>query len=80
MLNAIVSAINEHCSDVEKIMLFGSYARGNYKEEKDLKENRKSGHVSDYDILVVTKTKEIALNRTLWNNIKNKLKKLELSA
>ncbi|NIA17023.1 MAG: hypothetical protein GWO86_01615, partial [Planctomycetes bacterium] len=35
----------------EMIILYGSYARGDYKEQKDLAPDRKSGHVSDYDIL-----------------------------
>lgn len=40
---------------VEMVILYGSYARGDWKEEKDLKPGRWSGHASDYDILVVTK-------------------------
>lgn len=40
---------------VEMVILYGSYARGGWKEEKDLKPGRWSGHASDYDILVVTK-------------------------
>jgi predicted nucleotidyltransferase/HEPN domain-containing protein len=39
---------------VEMVILYGSYARGDWKEEKDLKPERWSGHASDYDILVVT--------------------------
>jgi uncharacterized protein len=40
---------------VEMVILYGSYARGGWKEEKDLKPGRWSGHASDYDILVVTR-------------------------
>ncbi len=50
--------ITEIVSDlegVEMVILFGSYARGDWREEKALKPNRWSGHASDYDILVVTK-------------------------
>ena len=52
------------------IILFGSYARGDYKEEADLEPDRKSGHASDYDILVVTPDKSAANNSRLWKNIK----------
>lgn len=45
----IISARDE----VEMIILFGSYARGDWREEKDLPARRWSGHASDYDILVV---------------------------
>ena len=79
-LQKITSVICNNCQELEKIILFGSYARGDYKEEKDLDKFRKSGHVSDYDILVVTNTKEVALNHSLFNEIKTKLKKFKLSA
>ncbi len=49
-LEKIEKIIRKHCDDVEMIILFGSYARGDWKEESDLKPDRKSGHVSDYDI------------------------------
>lgn len=70
-LKHIVSVIRKTCNDVEMIILFGSYARGNYKEETDLKPDRKSGHKSDYDILVVTQEKSTALNTGLWQKITN---------
>jgi predicted nucleotidyltransferase len=41
--------------EVEMVILFGSYARGDWREEKDLEPDRWSGHASDYDILVVVK-------------------------
>jgi predicted nucleotidyltransferase/HEPN domain-containing protein len=46
--------------EVEMVILFGSYARGDWREEKDLEANRWSGHASDYDILVVVKEPERA--------------------
>lgn len=63
----------------EMIILYGSYARGDYKEQKDLDPNRKSGHVSDYDILVVTSEKKTAGNTSLWHNATKKCDKLKLS-
>lgn len=53
------------CDDIEMIILYGSYARNQYKESKDLAPNRWSGSVSDYDLLVITGSKETALNRPL---------------
>lgn len=79
-LEQIVQTIRENCDDVEKIILYGSYARGNYKEEKDLKPDRKSGHVSDYDILVITQKKRVALDTSLWNKISTQCQNLNLSA
>jgi HEPN domain-containing protein len=51
-----------------------------YKEKKDLREGRKSGHVSDYDILVVTKEAITALNSSLWQKISDQCRNLNLSA
>lgn len=79
-LAKIITTIRQNCNDVEKIILFGSYARGDYKEKKDLAENRKSGHVSDYDILVVTKDALTALDTNLWHEIGEKCRNLKLSA
>jgi predicted nucleotidyltransferase/HEPN domain-containing protein len=50
-----IAEIIEALDGVEMIILFGSYARGDWREEKELKPNRWSGHASDYDILVVVK-------------------------
>lgn len=75
-LKKIVEAIHKTCKDVEKIILFGSYARGDYKEAKDLKENRRTGHISDYDILVVTEQKKSTYKFASWN----KTEKLKLTA
>ncbi len=79
-LQKVVSVICKKCDNVEKIILFGSYARGNYKEAKDLRRDDKTGHISDYDILVVTSTKEVALNSTLWDKISKICEELNLSA
>lgn len=79
-LAKIITTICSNCKDVEKVILFGSYARGDYKEKKDLAENRKSGHVSDYDILVVTRNAITALDTNLWHEIGEECRNLKLSA
>ncbi len=79
-LAKIISTIRDNCQTIEKIILFGSYARGDYKEKKDLADNRKSGHVSDYDILVVTRDAITALDTNLWHEIGEKCRNLNLSA
>jgi predicted nucleotidyltransferase len=75
-LQKIIAAIQKTCDDIEKIILFGSYARGDYKEKKDLKPEQKSGHISDYDVLVVTEKKDTTDKFTFWNGAE----KLKLSA
>ncbi|MDD5597987.1 MAG: HEPN domain-containing protein [Victivallaceae bacterium] len=79
-LKHIVSTIRDMCGDVEMIILFGSYARGDYKEEADLKPDRRSGERSDYDILVVTGEKTTAVDIGLWRKITRKCDSAGLSA
>lgn len=79
-LTKIVTTICNSCNDVEKIILYGSYARGDYKEEKDLSPNKKSGHVSDYDILAITSKKRTALDTPFWSKISEACQNLHLSA
>ncbi len=78
-LNRIASLIREMCDNLEMIILFGSYSRGDWKEEADLEPDRKSGHKSDYDILVVTKEKSTAIDTRLWNDTATKCNALNLS-
>jgi uncharacterized protein len=62
---------------VEMVILYGSYARGDWKEEKDLTNKRWSGHPSDYDILVITREPTDA---SYEREIRNTLHALNLSA
>jgi HEPN domain-containing protein len=60
------------CDDVEMIILFGSHARGDYRNEEDLLPDRKSGAPSDFDLLVICGDKETAKNSSLWARISEK--------
>jgi predicted nucleotidyltransferase/HEPN domain-containing protein len=77
-LERVVSVIREMCDDIEMIILFGSHARGDYRDEEDLKPDRKSGAVSDFDILAVCGTKETAKNSILWHKISQECNGLDL--
>lgn len=52
-IKTIVEMITKASSKVEMVILFGSYARGDWKEEKDISPDAPSGTASDYDILVI---------------------------
>ena len=79
-LNKIADIITENCRDTGMVILFGSYARGKWKEEKDLKPDRLSGHASDYDILVVTGEKKTAKDAGLWQKIAAKCNSAHITA
>ena len=75
-LKKIVSTICD-LAKVEMIILFGSYARGAYREAQDVIPNKPGfRRISDYDILVITEKK----NQSLWHKISSKCQKLKLSA
>ena len=59
------------CEDVQMVILFGSYARGDWK---DGQHSQGRGMLiihkkSDYDILVITKEKATAKNLAIWQKI-----------
>ncbi len=79
-LERIASVVRQRCDDVEMIILFGSYARGEWKEEADLKPRRRSGHKSDYDVLVVVGHDWTAEDTDIWYDVNAECKTLGLSA
>ena len=76
-LQRIVPVICDMSEDVEMIILFGSHARGDYRDEEDLDPNRKSGAASDFDILVVCKHKTSAAHHALWGSIEKECNGLD---
>jgi uncharacterized protein len=78
-LQRIVAIVREHCPSVGMIILFGSYARGDWREMKDLAPDRKSGHPSDYDILVITQDEE-PCDSQAWQAITEACAEVRLTA
>jgi len=78
-LERIAAILRDAADDVGMIILFGSYARGDYKEEADLDPERPSGHKSDYDILVVTKEQGTADDRSIWHEATKQCDQANLS-
>ncbi len=52
------------------LVLFGSYARGDYVE------NHVNGYISDYDILVAVNGRELADDLRLWHGIEDKVDRI----
>jgi len=67
ILNSIKSIVHSLLPDA-KILLFGSRAKGNYRQD------------SDYDILVITQNLLQEKEKTSWRNKLNKLLVLTLHA
>src|SRR6185503_2257427 len=67
-LKEITSIITEKV-EVEMVILFGSYARGNWVEDTYTEGHITYEYKSDYDILVVVKEKADANRLNLWRHV-----------
>jgi len=80
-LELIAFKIRSLCDDVQMVVLFGSYARGDWKDgPHEQGRGRLIIHKrSDYDILVLTANEYTARDITLWDKVKEKLAQCNLS-
>ena len=76
-LATITETIIKELDDVQMIILFGSYARGNWVEDVCSEKDCTYECKSDFDILVVTKYAEAANNPDLQHKIEGKLNRTE---
>jgi len=78
----IAEKIRSLAQDVQMVILFGSYARGDFKDGPHSQgRGRLFIHkTSDYDILVLTEYEHTARDITLWDKVKQKLTQCNLSA
>ena len=68
-LRAIAELFRE-CLAVDKLILFGSYARGEQVEDKE------TGYLSDFDICVVVDTEKQAADVTLWSDLEKRAREI----
>ena len=68
-IRAIVQIIRD-AVDVELIVLFGSFARGDYVEDAG------KGFYSDVDVLVVVKNERLANRHTMWSQLRRQARKV----
>lgn len=76
-LATITETILKELDDVQMIILFGSYARGNWVEDVYSEKDCTYEYKSDFDILVVTKYAEAANNPDLQHKVEGKLNRTE---
>ncbi len=70
-LKRLKSIILASVPQTEFIILFGSYARGNWVDDEYTEKHITYQYKSDFDILVITKNKESANKESLWMQIEN---------
>ncbi len=75
-LARIVSIIRQAVPQAEMIILFGSYARGDAVEDVTTEGHTTYEYSSDFDILVIVKSKALADNLDLWYQLEDEAGKL----
>ena len=65
----LLAELLKHCKGVEMVILFGSYARGNWVEDMYTEKGTIYEYKSDYDILVVTTYDDLKNNYTIEKKV-----------
>jgi predicted nucleotidyltransferase/HEPN domain-containing protein len=68
-ITAIASVIRSR-APVDMVILFGSYARGDWVEDLA------TGYFSDFDLMAVVETPEVARDVVLWSDISDEIRRL----
>ena len=77
-LRAIKEALITRYSEIEMILLFGSYARGNWIEDKYVEKGITYEYKSDYDLLIICGKNSQANADTFIQSVTGKLGELNL--
>lgn len=77
-LKSIVAALIPRYSEIEMIILFGSYARGTYVEDKYMENGNTYEYKSDYDLLIVLSKNSLANADSFVQGVTGRLNELKL--
>ena len=78
-IKAIVAALIPRFVEIEMIILFGSYARGTWVEDKYMEKGNTYEYKSDYDLLIILSKNGHANSDTVTQGISTRLNELKLS-
>lgn len=76
-LKLIVEQIRQ-LAEAEEIVLFGSYARGDWVEDRYTENNVTYEYASDFDILVIVESSEMANSTDIWRKIDKKIRRFPI--
>lgn len=77
-LKKIVAALIPQYKDIEMIILYGSYARGSWVEDKYVENGNTYEYKSDYDLLIITNSNSQANADNFVNAVTGKFDELKL--
>ena len=78
-IKTIVTALIPRFAEIEMIILFGSYARGTWVEDKYMEKGNTYEYKSDYDLLIILSKNGHANSDTLTQSINSRLNELKLA-
>jgi predicted nucleotidyltransferase len=78
-LKKIVAALIPQYKDIEMIILYGSFARGNWVEDKYIENGNTYEYKSDYDLLIITNSNTQANADNFVSAVTGKLDELKLN-
>jgi len=79
-IRSFKEALIPRFAEIEMIILFGSYARGKYVEDKYMEKSNTYEYKSDYDLLIILSKNGHANSNTLTDSITTRLRELKLTA
>jgi predicted nucleotidyltransferase len=65
-LKRVTEIILDECPTVLMIVLFGSYARGDWVEDRHVEDNVLYEYMSDFDILVIVRSHKLVTSSRIW--------------
>ncbi|OHB67954.1 MAG: hypothetical protein A2Y76_01155 [Planctomycetes bacterium RBG_13_60_9] len=73
-LKLVVETVLEECPTAQMIILFGSYARGDWVEDRYTEDNVTYEYASDFDILVIVRSGKIVNSTDMWRKIEKRVR------
>ncbi len=74
-LKLVTEVILDECPTVLMVVLFGSYARGNWVEDRYIEDDILYEYMSDFDILVIVRSHQIVNSRDAWRRAETRARR-----
>jgi len=75
-LKRVTEIILDECPTVLMIILFGSYARGDWVEDRHVEDNVLYEYMSDFDILVIVRSHKLVTSSDIWHHVGARARRL----
>jgi predicted nucleotidyltransferase len=75
-LKRVTEIILDECPTVLMIVLFGSYARGDWVEDRHVEDNVLYEYMSDFDILVIVRSHKLVTSSDTWHHVGARARRL----